>query len=97
MDPFSIVTGTLGTFGVVLQSTQALIQLVGDVRGAPEEVSAASKEAESFAGVLKSIQDQVDNGTHDLSFFPPREYFSRESRYRFSFLGTLAKSELIFW
>ena len=63
MDPFSIVTGSLGTFGVVLQAAQALIQLVSDVQGAPTEVAAAAKEVESFTGVLKSIQDQVDNGT----------------------------------
>lgn len=62
MDPFSITSGVLGTFGVVLQSAQALIQLVGDLRGAPEEVNAASREVKSFTGVLKSIQDQVDNG-----------------------------------
>jgi hypothetical protein len=71
MDPFSIATGALGTFGVALQTTQALIQLVGDVQGAPEEVTAASKEAESFAGVLKNIQDQVDNGTNELPYFWP--------------------------
>jgi hypothetical protein len=70
MDPFSIVTGSLGTFGVALQATQALIQLVSDVQGAPEEVTAASKEAESFAGVLKNIQEQVDNGTKWLLYFP---------------------------
>jgi hypothetical protein len=62
MDPLSITSGALGTFGVVLQSAQALIQLIGDVRGAPEEIGAASKEVESFTGVLKNIQDQVDNG-----------------------------------
>jgi hypothetical protein len=67
MDPLSVVTGSLGTFGVVLQSTQALIQLVSGVQGAPAEVAAASKEVESFAGVLKCIQDQVNNGTLALS------------------------------
>lgn len=81
MDPFSIVTASLGTFGVVLQSTQALVQLVSDVRGAPEEVSAASKEAQSFAGVLKNIQDQVDNGTRELHPSIPIAFLKRISTF----------------
>jgi hypothetical protein len=84
MDPFSIATGALGTFGVALQTTQALIQLVGDVQGAPEEVTAASKEAESFAGVLKNIQDQVDNGTNELPYFWPL-YFDQRNSNSFHF------------
>jgi hypothetical protein len=48
MDHFSIVTGSIGTFGVLLQSAQALVQLISDVRGAPEELSSALKEAESI-------------------------------------------------
>lgn len=65
LDPFSVITGTIGTLGVLAHSTKVLIELVSDVKDAPAEVLATSETAKTFQQVLLDITTQIRDGKLD--------------------------------
>ena len=55
-DPFSIIAGVVGVTAGAVKASQVLFQLVDDVRNAPQEVSAISRDAHAFYSIVYSLQ-----------------------------------------
>ena len=55
-DPFSIIAGVVGVTAGAVKASQCLFQLVDDVRNAPQEVSAISRDAHAFHSIVYSLQ-----------------------------------------
>ena len=67
MEPFSIVTGVIGTAAVAVQAAQELKTMLGDLRDAPREVRDLRAELQSLEATFGSLRDLVDRGQRAIA------------------------------
>ena len=55
MDPLSVIAGVVSIASATCSASQALFQLVDDIKGGPEQVQAISRDAHAFYSVIFSL------------------------------------------
>ncbi|KAI0382243.1 ankyrin repeat-containing domain protein [Hypomontagnella monticulosa] len=56
MDPLSVIAGVTGIVAFTARTTQEVIQLISELRGAPTEINQVKRELENLTIVLQSTQ-----------------------------------------
>ena len=66
-DPFSIIAGVLGIATAAIRSSKALIELVDDIRGGPEEIKAVSRDVHAFYSIIIALNATLkDDSIRDV-------------------------------
>lgn len=65
-DPLSTIASVIGVAAAVVQSAKILFGLVDDIKNAPEEIAALSRDAHAFCSIVFSLQlslseDEIQN------------------------------------
>ena len=61
-DPFSVILGVISVGAAALQCSKALYELLDDIREAPEQIIAISRDAHAFHSVVCSLESALRNG-----------------------------------
>ena len=59
-DPLSIIAGVVGIVTAAVQSSNTLFDLIKDIRGAPAEVKAISRDVYAFASIVLTVSATVE-------------------------------------
>ncbi|KAL9626364.1 MAG: hypothetical protein Q9164_007892, partial [Protoblastenia rupestris] len=66
-DPFSIIAGVVGIATVAIRSSKALIELVDDIKGGPEEIKAVSRDVHAFYSIIIALNATLkDDSIRDV-------------------------------
>ena len=66
-DPLSIVAGVVGIATAAVQSSKTLFDLIKDIRGAPAEVKAISRDVYVFASIVLTMSATVKKTSSEVA------------------------------